>query len=165
MGLPEIPAHAIALGMRRIGETVRADIAYRDRAGAYGIVLRHGTVLCVWQGSELQLPGGGIDPGESPLQALHREVMEETGWRIAGPDGAMPRRLGAFQRHAWLWDYGYWARKVQAVYLARAVARLGPPTEPDHRPVWLAPDAAAAELQIDGDRMVVRAALAAGLLR
>lgn len=28
------------------------------------------------------LPGGGIDPGEAPLDAVHREVWEETGQRV-----------------------------------------------------------------------------------
>ena len=32
---------------------------------------------------EFQLPGGGIDRGEHPIAALHREVYEETGWKIA----------------------------------------------------------------------------------
>lgn len=150
--------------MRRIGETVRPGVAYRDRMGVYGLVLREGRLLCVWQKDELQLPGGGIDPGESPLAALHREVIEETGWRIAGPDGGPPRRLEAFQRYVWLWDYEYWARKVQAIYLARAVAQLHPPLEPDHRPVWLTPEEAARRLHIEGDRAAVARALWAGLV-
>jgi 8-oxo-dGTP diphosphatase len=151
--------------MRRIGEAVRPGVGYRDRMGAYGLVLRGGRLLCVWQKGELQLPGGGIDPGESPLMALHREVLEETGWRIAGPDGGPPRRVETFQRFAWLWDYEYWARKVQAVYLARGVARLHPPLEADHHPVWLAPAEAAGALHIAGDREAVTRALLAGLLR
>lgn len=32
-----------------------------------------------WRPGEWTLPGGGIDPGESALGALHREVWEETG--------------------------------------------------------------------------------------
>ena len=35
------------------------------------------------------ISGGGIDPGEHPIPALHREVMEETGWIIE-----RPRRVG-----------------------------------------------------------------------
>jgi len=151
-------------GMRRIGEHQRPGIAYRDRPGAYGIVMRGGRLLCVWQKAELQLPGGGVDPGESPIRALHREVIEETGWRIAGPDGGLPLRLGAFQRYAWLWDYEYFARKVQHVYLARAVARLGEPLEPDHHPVWLRPDEAARALHIAGDRAMVAMARRIGAI-
>jgi len=151
--------------MQRIGETWAPGIDYRDRRGVYAVALRRGRVLAVWQNGELQLPGGGIDPGESPLAALHREVIEETGWRIAGPDGGPPRRIGAFQRYVWLWDYAYWARKVQAVYLARAIAALGPPTEAGHVPVWLTPAQAERALHIAGDRAMVAAARRRGWLR
>lgn len=141
--------------MRRIGEPWAPGIGYRDRMGVYALAVRGGNVLCVWQNGELQLPGGGIDPGESPLRALHREVIEETGWRIAGADGGPPRRIGAFQRFVWLWDYEYWARKVQAIYLARAVVALGPPREAGHIPVWLTPAEAMRRLHIAGDRAMV----------
>ncbi len=148
--------------MRRIGEPFRQK-PYRDRIGAYAVISGAGAhargILLVDQEGELQLPGGGIDPGESPLRALHREVGEETGWRIAAP-----RRLGAFQRFAWLPDYGFWARKVQLVFIARAVRAKGPPLEPGHLPVWLAPAQAARRLDIAGDREMVRLAMAAGLV-
>ncbi|MBN9105321.1 MAG: NUDIX domain-containing protein [Propionibacteriaceae bacterium] len=57
----------------------------RQRLAAYGIVLSGRGILAT-QFSELTavpglwgLPGGGIDSGESPSQALVREVAEETG--------------------------------------------------------------------------------------
>ena len=148
--------------MRRIGEPFRQK-PYRDRIGAYALIAgrfagRRG-LLVVDQEGELQLPGGGVDPGESPLQALHREVGEETGWRIAAP-----RRIGAFQRFAWLPDYGFWARKVQLIFLARAVRRLPVELEPGHTPLWLPAPEAARRLSIEGDREFVRRALAARLI-
>ena len=146
--------------MQRIGEPWRPGRPYRDRIGAYAIVVAaDGMLLLVDDEGELQLPGGGVDPGESPVQALHREVMEETGWRIAGI-----RRLAAFQRYVYLPDYGYWARKVQLIHLARAVRRLGPPTEHWHLPFWMAPGDAAAKLDVAGDRAMVRRAIGLGLI-
>ena len=54
------------------------------RPGAYGVVRRGGAVLLVWDQADEQwyFPGGGIEAGESPEEALAREVTEETGFRL-----------------------------------------------------------------------------------
>ncbi len=102
----------------------------------------------------ISFPGGGIDPGEHPIAALHREVFEETGWRIA-----LDRRLGAFRRFTYMPEYDLWAEKLCTVYLARPVRRLGPPSEAGHRAVWLSVPAALEVLGNPGDRaMLARAA-------
>lgn len=108
---------------------------YRLRPGAYAVLIRGDQILLTFQHQptpEFQLPGGGIDPGESPLAALHREVLEETGWTIA-----TPRRLGAYRRYCYMPDYGFWAEKLCSVWLARPVARRCPPLEPGHEARWL----------------------------
>jgi 8-oxo-dGTP diphosphatase len=136
--------------IRRFGERVVAGQSYRARPGAYAVLHLDGEVLLTWQeepDAEFQLPGGGIDTGESPLTALHREVFEETGWTIAAP-----RRLGAFRRFAYMPDYDRWAEKVCHVYLARPILRLGPPTEAGHAAVWVAAADAPAMVGNDGDR-------------
>lgn len=147
--------------MRRIGEPWLNGKPYRDRPGVYAVItgrLVNGApgLLCVDQEGEMQLPGGGIDPGEHPIAALHREVREETGWRI-GP----PRRIVGFQRFVYLPEYGYWARKTQAIYLARAIRRLGPPEEPGHIPYWLPMTEALRALDVEGDRWALSRAIAA----
>lgn len=81
---------------------------------------------------ELQLPGGGLDPGEGPLAALHREALEETGTRIR-----IVRRLGIYRRFTWMPDYALYAEKICHIYLAEAGMRIGAPTEADHRALWL----------------------------
>ena len=139
----------------RFGEPPRRGIRYGLRMGAYAILPRGGMLLLTRQSDpepELQLPGGGVDPGESPLQALHREVYEETGWIIAAP-----RRLGAFRRFAYLPEYDKWAEKLCLIYTARPVRPLGPPSEPGHAALWSAPADAARMLGNAGDRHFVRA--------
>ena len=145
--------------IRRIGERVVSGQRYRVRPGVYAVLLRGTEVLLTFQEApvpEFQLPGGGIHAGEHPLPALHREVMEETGWTIGAA-----RRIGAFRRFTYMPEYDRWAEKVCAVYVARPVLRIRPPTEPGHRAFWVPSDAAAAMLGNDGDRLFLQRALAA----
>ncbi len=53
------------------------------RVAAYAVVERRGKLLLThWRRGHLHgwtLPGGGLDPGEDPRDAVVREVLEETG--------------------------------------------------------------------------------------
>ncbi len=142
--------------IRRFGEPLVQGQKYHLRAGAYAILPLDGRVLVTHQAtpqSEFQLPGGGIDAGESALRALHREVFEETGWGIAAP-----RRIGAFRRFAYMPDYDRWAEKFCTIYIARPTRCFGPPREPGHSAVWMRPDQAAEQLGNEGDRHFLRQA-------
>ncbi|AOZ68162.1 NUDIX hydrolase [Rhodobacter xanthinilyticus] len=136
--------------IRRFGEAIVRERAYKRRPGVYAVLVRGGEVLVTHQARpvpEYQLPGGGIDPGEHPIAALHREVYEETGWRIAPP-----QRIGAYRRFTYMPEYDIWAEKLCTIYVARPVLRLGPPSEPGHSAVWMAPAEAAELLGNAGDR-------------
>jgi 8-oxo-dGTP diphosphatase len=140
--------------MRRYGEPVDPVRTYIERPGAYAVIREGGDVLVTEQEApkrEYQLPGGGIDAGEGALRALHRECLEETGWRIR-----VLRRLGAFQRFAFMPEYDAWARKVCHIYLARPVRRLGEPTESGHRAIWMPIPTALELLALEGDRDFLR---------
>lgn len=138
----------------RYGEPAEAGRRYRLRPGAYAALLLGDALLATHQDRperEFQLPGGGIDPGESPLRTLHREVFEETGWHVS-----VIRRLGAYRRFVFMPEYDIWAEKLCHIYLARPVRPHGPPQEPDHSAVWMPLSTAARVLASPGDRAFVR---------
>lgn len=137
--------------IKRVGQTPKTGQTYRLRPGAYAILPLKGRFLVTAQTApefDVQLPGGGIDPGESPIQALHREVLEEIGWRIA-----RPRRLGAFRRFVFMPDYDMWAEKLCHVYVAHPVYQIREPIEASHTTLVLSESEAIAVLGNDGDRM------------
>ena len=143
--------------MRRYGEAVKSGQIYRPRPGVYAVLLVGQSVLTTHQAEptpEYQLPGGGIDPGEHPVAALHREVFEETGWKIA-----ISHKLGAYRRFTYMPDYDKWAEKICTIYLARPILRLGPPTEPGHTAVWMSADQALDQITNVGDRAFLTRAL------
>lgn len=147
--------------IRRFGEPVVRGQRYSLRPGAYAVLLLGSKVLVTHQARptpEYQLPGGGIDPGESPLRALHREVREETGWGIADVC-----RIGTFRRFAYMPEYDRWAEKLCMIYRARPVRCLSAPSEPHHRAVWLPLAEAARLLGNAGDRHFMLFAMNAGV--
>ncbi|MFF9478377.1 NUDIX hydrolase [Streptomyces sp. NPDC014733] len=66
------------------------DTAPRTRVSAYAVIIADGKLLLtrlsaaspVFAPGLWHLPGGGIDPGEQPAEALTREVYEETGGTV-----------------------------------------------------------------------------------
>ncbi|MCY4152863.1 MAG: NUDIX hydrolase [Aestuariivita sp.] len=134
----------------RLGEPRQCHRRYALRPGAYAVLPRNGKLLLTVQFGhevEIQLPGGGIDAGESSIAALHREVFEETGWRIS-----KPKRLGAFRRFVFLPEYDIWAEKICHVFLARPTRSVSPPIDRDHEVLWAVPQRAICLLNHEGDR-------------
>lgn len=167
------------MSIRRVGTPPAPARRHRLRPGVYAVIRagRGGVLLTVQadgvSAPELQLPGGGIDPGEQPLAALRREVIEETGWSLAAP-----RRLGAYRAFDDVAADAFaggdpahepeggrvWAEKVCTVYAARAARRLGPPAEPGHAAVVLSVEDALLALAGPGQGAMLRRARAMGLI-
>ena len=121
--------------IRRFGEDIQRGVRYEYRPGVYAILPKGENLLLTHQADpfdEIQLPGGGIDPNEHPIAALHREVYEETGWTIANP-----RRIGAHRRFCFMPEYDKWAEKVCHIYIAKPVKKRSEPLEAGHTALWL----------------------------
>lgn len=136
--------------IRRFGSLPQRAQKYRIRHGVYAVLPKSGSLLLTFQAApipEFQLPGGGIDCGESPLAALHREVAEETGWAIT-----RPVKLGVFRRFTFMPDYELWAEKICHIYCASPVFSRQDPTEENHTAVFVPMSEAPALLSNAGDR-------------
>ena len=105
------------------------------RPGAYGLIVNDaGQLAVVRTPGGVFLPGGGIDPGESPESALIREVREECGF-----DVLVRECLGEALQYASDPVEGHFAK--QCVFFRCAViATGGAIVEQDHETLWVSVD-------------------------
>jgi 8-oxo-dGTP pyrophosphatase MutT (NUDIX family) len=138
-----------AVGAWLVGGYRKIDIAARPTARVLCVDARRRVFLLCWRDPfddtwVWDLPGGGINAGETPLQAARRELTEETGY----PGDHV------IDRHVWSARDSYWnaTRYVgrEPVYLAR-MSSPGRPSRAGHEPVeqamilgcrWVPPSAA-----------------------
>lgn len=104
------------------------------RISAYVIVVKDGQLLTVKNKREelRDVPGGGIEPGETIEEAVAREAMEEAGVKVT---------LGSI---VWVnqdWFYhreGRFYQAIQLFYTAELKSELITPTDPDMEAIrWL----------------------------
>ena len=117
---------------------------YHPRPGAYALVFDLAGRVAIVHEQDWYLPGGGIEAGETPEQALVREVLEECacGVRIAAPFAdAIEYLVTRDGRHL----------EVQARYFRASF--VGTSTA-----VWLTPEEACERVRRRSDAWVIAAA-------
>jgi 8-oxo-dGTP diphosphatase len=108
-------------------------INYIERPGAYAVIQNKDKQIAVLQtGTGYFLPGGGLDPGETEVEALKRELMEETGYQIS-----VLSEIGAAVEYIKASDEDKYYKIRSRFYQAQFDAKVGDGIEEDHRLIWL----------------------------
>lgn len=134
--------------------TPPTDFPVTHRKAVYAIICADGKIAAVQTPRGYFLPGGGIDPNETDVQALERELIEELGWSISilnCIDSAYQYHYSEVQDKYFL----TFARFYRAAYIATTSI----PTEPDHTLVWLTPQEAQSQLRFEYMQLAVQKCL------
>jgi 8-oxo-dGTP pyrophosphatase MutT (NUDIX family) len=131
----EVPGHQrFEHHVVRMPSPAAGVIVHDDDRGLL-LLWRHRFITDSWG---WEIPAGRVDPGETPVEAAEREVLEETGWR-AGP----LRPLVSYQPTNGLSD------QVFTIFLAAGATYVGEPTDPgeSERIEWVPVDEVRAIVQ------------------
>jgi 8-oxo-dGTP pyrophosphatase MutT (NUDIX family) len=106
------------------------------RVSIYGISIKDGTLLVIKNKEEkyYDIPGGGIEMGESFEEALEREGEEEAGWHLS-PIKPVWTMIDWFYHNGEKKFY----RAIQMFWLAEGYALPSGPTDPRTVDVKLVP--------------------------
>jgi 8-oxo-dGTP diphosphatase len=123
---------------------------YRSRPSAYALVTRDdGLIAVVRSPSGVYLPGGGIEPGESPEECVIREGREEAGL-ILQPGEVLGCALEWTDRPG-----EATGAEKQCTFLRATVVGAAPATEPQYELRWIPAREGAMVLTFPSHRWVV----------
>lgn len=128
--------------------------AYIPRPSAYGLVYdAEGRIAVMETPRGGFLPGGGIEPSETPEEALVREVQEECGLGVT-----IGERLGEAAEYRCTEGHAHAIRKDCVFFAAvfTGESGRGAATEADHTLLWLTPTEAEERLAHGSQKWIVR---------
>jgi 8-oxo-dGTP diphosphatase len=145
--------------VRRFGARLESQ-TYVPRPSAYGFVVdERNRVAVVRSADGCFLPGGGIEAGETPEEAVVREGLEECGWQL---------RVGHCVMRAVEFSYSTsdraWYEKRCWFFTTQIAAVRAGEQLPGHEVLWLDGLQAIEALAHDSQRWAVRCAALAPMV-
>ena len=130
------------------------DVEYRVRKGVYALIegdKGHLAIVGRAHKELYELPGGGIEEGESHEEGLKRELIEELGWSIQ-----IESYLGKSIQYTTLSPHGNYYRLEGHFYTAAKLAHVGGKIEEDHIGVWLSVEDAIQKVKYEYQRWAIK---------
>jgi len=109
----------------------KENVEYTDREGAYLILIRDNQVGVVKTPKGFFLLGGGLENGESHIECIERECIEEAGVAVVVKDKICSAET--YCRHDII---GYF-HPIQTYYIGELVSKVASPIEKDHEFMWI----------------------------
>lgn len=112
------------------------NVEYKKRPGAYAIIINRtdDKVGIVTEGKNYFYLGGGIEEGETKLDALKREIIEEAGYSLKNIE-----EFEEVDSYVFAEDKGYF-EVTASVYIAEFDKKIAEPIERDHTVLWVKPE-------------------------
>lgn len=108
-------------------------IDYVDRPGAYAVIENNeGQIAIIETSNGYFLPGGGMDTGESEIDTLKREILEEIGYQAA-----MLLEIGEAVEYIKAYSDEQHYQIRSRFYKVQIGSKVEEEVEKDHRLVWL----------------------------
>ena len=109
----------------------KENVEYVDREGAYLIPIHNKQVGVIRTNKGYFLLGGGLEKGESHVECVERECMEELGYRIS-----VKEKICSAESYTIHPAIGYF-HPTQTYYTGELISKVDEPVEKDHEFLWI----------------------------
>ena len=121
------------MGYLELGVKIK-ELNYKDRIGAYAIIVNDNDQIAIMKKTDGSyfLPGGGQEEGETIEECLHREIMEETGYKVA-----IEKKIGVCSVYDFSRDKSLPLRIIGYFYKVRILKRICQPYSDRESMIWI----------------------------
>ena len=109
---------------------IKDAVEYVDREGAYLIPVRDNMIGIVRTPKGYFFVGGGIDNGESHIDCIERECIEETGYMVS-----VKEKICSAETYCFHGEIGFF-HPIQTYYTGEMLTEVSVPAEKDHEFLW-----------------------------
>ena len=120
------------------GEKIQ-NVVYKERPSIYGIIIRNGEIGVIHINGKKGyfLPGGGKKEGETEIECLRREFIEETGFAINIGD-----YIDTVVEYSYCIQLNCYLKVIATFYFVDLGEKTKGKIEEDHNLVWVSPEIA-----------------------